>query len=150
MRHHLIRGLAIASLAMLLGASAPAFADGEMLYPALVYRAARYPATGKVLVLHPLAGTGDAVADAFSVRNYKTVTTPDEHDQANREGWSDSPLLALEAFERAAKEEADLAANAAYHAQRMTDKARAEFDAAQEAAAPGESAATPPRQSRTG
>ena len=108
--------------------------NGFEPYPAMVYRADRYPGTGKVLVLHPLAGTGDAVADAFSLRNYRTVLTPEAHDQANRDGWSDSPLEAVAAFEKAATAEADAAANAAYHAQRMTEKARTEFDAAQDAA----------------
>lgn len=108
--------------------------NGFEPYPAMVFKAARYPGTGKVLVLHPLAGTGDTVADAFSVRNYKTVDTPEAHAQANREGWADTPGEAVEAFEQAAKDEADLAANAAFHAKRMSAQAQQEFDAAQEAA----------------
>jgi hypothetical protein len=108
--------------------------DGIEPYPAMVYRAERYPGTGKVMCMHPLAGTGDAVVDAFSVRCYKEVRTPEAHDQANREGWSDDPLTAIKVFEKAATAEADAAANAAYHAKRMSEKAQREFDAAQETA----------------
>jgi hypothetical protein len=108
--------------------------DGFEPYPALVYKAHRFPGSGKVMCLHVMAGTGDAVADAFTAQCWREVKNAEEHDRANREGWSDGPKEAVEKFERAAQAEADAAAAAQFQARRMSDKAQAEFDAAQDAA----------------
>lgn len=108
--------------------------DGYEPYPKMLYKADRYPGSGKVMVAHPLAGTGDAVADAFSARCWLTVKSPEEHEAANRAGWCDTSSEALAAFERAATAEADAAANAAYHVRRMSEQAQQEFADAQDAA----------------
>lgn len=108
--------------------------DGYEPYPKMLYKAARYPGNGKVMVAHPLAGTGDAVADAFSASCWLTVYGPEEHERALRAGWTDTQQEAIEAFERAARAEADAAANAAYHVKRMSERSQAEFDAAQDEA----------------
>jgi hypothetical protein len=107
--------------------------NGFEPYPMVVYRADRYT-NGKVMCGHPLAGTGDEAAEAFARRCWRKVNSADEHAQAAREGWSDTPAEAVDVFEAAAKAEADAAANAAYHAARMSEKAQQEFAAAQEAA----------------
>jgi hypothetical protein len=108
--------------------------DGYEPYPKMLYKADRYPGSGKVMVAHPLAGTGDAVADAFSARCWRTVKSAEEHESAARVGWCDTPAEALAAFEKAARAEADAAANAAYQVKRMSEKSQREFDAAQDAA----------------
>jgi len=108
--------------------------DGYEPYPALVYKADRYPGNGKVMCMHPLVGTGDVVADAFSARCYKEVKNGEEHERAAREGWKNTQREAVEAFEKAATAEADAAANAAYHAARMSERAQQEFADAQDAA----------------
>jgi len=108
--------------------------DGFEPYPKMLYRADRYPGTGKVMVAHPLAGTGDAVADAFSTRCWRSVQSAEEHEQAGRAGWYDTPGEALQAFEKAETAKADAAANAAFHVERMSKKAQQEFADAQDAA----------------
>ena len=107
--------------------------DGYEAYPAMLYKADRY-VNGKVMCGHPLAGTGDPVADAFTVRCNRIVNGPEEHERAEREGWTNTPAEAIQAFEKAAKAEADIAANEAYKARRMSEQAEREFDAAQDAA----------------
>jgi hypothetical protein len=108
--------------------------DGYEPYPKMLYKADRYPGSGKVMVAHPLAGTGDAVADAFSTRCWHTVKDAEEHAAAGRAGWYDTPAEALEAFEKAETAKADAAANAAFHVKRMSEKAQQEFADAQDAA----------------
>lgn len=61
----------------------------------------------------------------------RVVQSEDEERRAKNEGWRDSPDAALAALKAEEDAIATAAAEAAYAAQRLTEKARAEFDQAQ-------------------
>lgn len=71
--------------------------------------------------------------EAFNRRNQRIVGSEEEHRRAMNEGWSKGPNEALEKFEAIEKEIGQAAAEAAYRAQHMSEKARAEFKAAESA-----------------
>lgn len=109
-------------------------ADGFEPYPRMVYKAHRRE-NGKVMCLDMAALYGEdmatvARAEAFNASCHKTVMSEEQYRLAKGQGWSDTPTEALELFERDAQSLATAAAEAAYQVQRMTDKARAEFETA--------------------
>lgn len=107
-------------------------ANGYEAYPAMLYRAQRY-SNGKVMCGHPGAATGDAEAMAFTNQCQCIVNDGEEHAKMRRAGWHDSPQEALDAFEQQERATADAAAEEQFRVQRMSDKAQAEFSAAQDA-----------------
>ena len=104
--------------------------DGFEQFPKMLYKADRWT-NGKAMVGHPGAATGLPEELAFSNRCQHTAHNGDEYIRARNAGWCDSPEEALEAFEEAQQSVAREAAEAKHKAVRMSEKANAEFDAAQ-------------------
>ncbi len=107
-------------------------ANGFEPYPAMVFRAQRF-SNGKVMCGHPGAATGDAEAMAFTHQCQFIVSTAEEHAKMHRAGWHDTPNAAIDAFERDERATANAAAEEQFRVKRMSDKAQAEFDTAQDA-----------------
>jgi hypothetical protein len=93
-------------------------------YPAMLYRAQEKQ--GRPVVSDP----EDA---AFSQRCQHVVANEQERILARGQGWYDTPMQALAAYEALQKAYADEAANTAYHAAHMSEKAQREYKAASEA-----------------
>lgn len=93
-------------------------------YPRMLYRALEVNGRGRI---------DDPSDEAFAQRCQLVVPNEVEHQRALRDGWSDGPREAIADYEAKQKAWADEAANAAWHAQRMTDKARKEFQQAEDA-----------------
>lgn len=93
-------------------------------YPMMLYRALEVNGRGRI---------DDPHDEAFAQRCQLTVPNEQAHQQALRDGWSDSPVGAIDAYEAKQKAWADEAANAAWHAQRMNEKSRKEFKEAEDA-----------------
>jgi hypothetical protein len=72
-------------------------------------------------------------AERFTASCQRVVNNEDEERIAIGQGWVRGQKEALERFDAEQWELSKLAANAAYHAQHMSDGAQAEFEAAQEA-----------------
>lgn len=115
-----------------LGGEAP---NGKEEYPKMLYMAHRY-SNGKVICGHIAAATGvdDPEAVAFNNKCQHTVYNGEQHAQMLNAGWCESPDEAIERFEAQEKAVADAAANAQFHARRMSPKALEEFERAQDAA----------------
>ena len=88
-------------------------ANGYEEFPKMMYRA-RERDNGKVMCGDPLAATGDAVGEAFS-------------------RWYDTPDLALAGYENDQKSMADIAAMRHFSDQRMSETAKIEAKAADDA-----------------
>lgn len=111
-----------------LGGMAP---NGPEEFPKMMFRAQRWPDSGKAMVGHPGAAVGDPQAMTFSNSCQRTVHDGDERDQAIRAGWFDQPDEALDGFEQEQRDIARATAEGKHGARRMSGKAEAEFDAAQ-------------------
>ena len=103
--------------------------NGIEPFPVMLYKA-HARSNGKVMCGDPLATVGDAEAEAFSRSCQLIVPSQDGLDRAYREGWSDSPENALEAYERAQIDIADTAAKRHFSDQRMSAQAQAEASVA--------------------
>ena len=113
-------------------------------YPRMLYKAALWPRSGKPAVTAPEVSpfgwlNADqyqqalAEAERFGSSCQRIVGDESEWLVAKGQGWCESPKVALEQFEREQQAIAAEAANAAFHAQRMTENARREFAAAEDA-----------------
>jgi hypothetical protein len=96
-------------------------------FPKMLYKAFKRD-NGKVQCLDPRD-------EDFSRRCYMTVQNDAELARAKGQGWREHPLEAIELFEQQERELAQAAAEAAFAAKRMSEKAQAEFKAAGEATA---------------
>ncbi|HYX82165.1 MAG TPA: hypothetical protein VE714_07220 [Gemmatimonadales bacterium] len=117
--------------------------DGYEPYPKMLYKAHTRD-NGKVQCMEPVPVpsqflTMEAYQHALAVHETFTrscqliVRSEAEHARATREGWRDSPTEAVAHVEALAREIADAAAEANFHAARMSDKAQREFKEANEA-----------------
>lgn len=97
------------------------------MFPKMVYRAIKKE-NGKVVC-------GDVNDEAIDRQCQKTVHSDDELIRAREMGWCESPGDALEAFEAKEREVADASARRLHSDQRMSEKARAEAAAADDATA---------------
>ncbi len=101
--------------------------DGFEPFPKMLYQAFKRD-NGKVQCMDPYD-------EDFSRRCYMTVNNEAELARAHGLGWSDTPQDALARFEQQEQELARAAAEAAFAAKRMSEKAQAELKAAEDATA---------------
>ncbi len=117
--------------------------DPNRLYPKMLYKAQPFR-NGKTLCFAPAVspfGWNDPnqyqqallEAETFTKSCQRLVKDEGEHAIAKGQGWCVTAAEALEQAEAEHKAISNAAAEAAFHAQRMTDKARAEFEAASDA-----------------
>lgn len=111
--------------------------DGYEPFPKMVYKAHQME-NGKVscydmAALYASDMNVVARADAFNRKCELTVHSPHELEKALAEGWRSSPKEALDYYESLQQDIAKAAAEAAYSVQRMSEKARREYQAADEA-----------------
>lgn len=110
-------------------------------YPRMIYKAVKKP-QGQVgcIDVPPNASHFDNIAhyeraclevEGFNRQCSKIVQSESEYLIAKGQGWSDDPKAALELYEHEEQAVAQAAAEAAFNARRMSDKAQREFDAAQ-------------------
>ena len=90
-------------------------------YPRMLYRAQEVQGRPSLVDPHD---------EAFAQKCQLIVPDESAHRRAAQDGWCDGPREALAAYEAKQKAWADEAANAAYHAQRMSKKAQLEYAAA--------------------
>ena len=107
-------------------------ANGYEEFPKMMYRA-RERDNGKVMCGDPLAATGEAVGEAFSRSCQTVVNDSDELDTSIKQGWYDTPDLALAGYENDQKSMADIAAMRHFSDQRMSETAKIEAKAADDA-----------------
>lgn len=112
-------------------------------YPKMLYRAQTYARTGQpsCLVAMPDPYIFDRpdmyerevlAVESFNRSCQRIVHDESEERIAKGQGWADGPTEALDLFERQQQDIGRAAAEAAFHAKRMTDKAQREFAAAGE------------------
>lgn len=112
-------------------------------YPKMLYKAVKLP-SGKVVCMpgepnpafYPDVNQFNfamAQHQAIEQSCYKTVHSDDEERTAKHDGWRESPKEAIEHFEALERDIAKAAAERAFSDQRMSEKARAEAKAADEA-----------------
>jgi hypothetical protein len=97
------------------------------MFPKMLYRAVKKE-NGKVVC-------GDAYDEAIDRQCQTTVQSEDELHRARELGWCESPQAALDAFEAKEREVADASARRLHSDQRLSEKARAEAAAADDATA---------------
>ena len=107
-------------------------ANGYEEFPKMVYQA-KARENGKVMCGDPLAATGDAIGEAFSRSCQMIVSDQDEMDRASKEGWYDTPDLALVGYEDTQKSMADVAAMRHFADQGMRPAAQSEAKLADDA-----------------
>lgn len=111
-------------------------------YPKMVYKAVKKE-NGKVVCMVPLpepvhfalqnaylAAVADA--EALNARCHKIVESEQQWMVAKGQGWCESPEAAIEQFEREEQALGNAAAEAAFAASRMSDKAQRDFNQVQE------------------
>lgn len=98
--------------------------NGYERYPKMLYKATERQ--GRAIV-------NDPWDESISAACQYTVQNESEHLRLKSQGWSDTPLEALDAWEAERKRWADEAANAAHHAARMSEPAQREYRQADEA-----------------
>lgn len=109
-------------------------------YPKMLYKAQK-TAQGKVLCLPPMPNVNAftsqaeylramAEAEALQQACVRVVESDTQERLAKGQGWSASPEEALAQFEQEEQALGNAAAEAAFAAQRMPEKARREFEAA--------------------
>jgi hypothetical protein len=106
--------------------------NGHEEFPKMMYRAMERD-NGKVMCGDPAAATGDAVGEAFSRSCQTVVNDQDEMDKSLKQGWHDTPDLALAGYEDNQESIADIAAMRHFSDQRMSETAQAEAKAADDA-----------------
>ncbi len=110
-------------------------AVGFEKYPQTVYMAYRAEHHGGKAMCRDISDlyTSDPVkqaqAIAFTAKCERVVRNEDEYQKAIKEGWRDTQEQALERLEAFHQDMAKAAAEAAYSVQRMSQKARDEYDA---------------------
>jgi hypothetical protein len=111
-------------------------------FPKMIYKAVK-TATGKVVCMPPLPQPvgflspneyfqAYAQAEAIQKQCFKLVDSDEALRVAKGQGWTESPDEAIAQFEREEQALGNAAAEAAFQAQRMSDKARIEFTRAQD------------------
>jgi hypothetical protein len=108
--------------------------DGYEPYPKMLYKAHRRE-NGKVMcmdldAIYAVDPAKQALADAFNRTCQRTVNSDGEHLRAKADGWCDSPDAALAVHEQLQQDIATAAAEANHSVRSMSEKARAEFAAA--------------------
>lgn len=112
-------------------------------YPKMLYKA-HEARTGKICCMAgPVSPFGwvnntdyeraVAEADTFTKSCQKIVHSESEENEANRQGWRETPDKALALAEGLQRDIATAAAEAAHAVQRMGEKARTEYEAAENA-----------------
>lgn len=112
-------------------------------YPKMLYKAQTWRSSGKALCFAPLVspygwsdpnqyGQAQLEADSFNTSCQRVVKSEGEHALAKGQGWCESPAEAMAQHEAEQAAIARAAAEAAFTSQRMSEKARAEFEAATE------------------
>jgi len=81
----------------------------------------------------PLAAVGDAVGEAFARSCQQIVQNQEELDKSVKQGWYDTPDLALAGYEDTQKSMADVAAMRHFADQRMSAVAQVEAKMADDA-----------------
>ena len=107
-------------------------ANGYEPFPKMVYQA-RARENGKVMCGDPLAAVGDAVGEAFARSCQQIVQNQEELDKSVKQGWYDTPDLAMAGYEVAQRSMADIAAMRHFTDQRMGQTAQAEAKVADDA-----------------
>lgn len=113
------------------------------MFPMMVYRAQKLP-SGKVVTAAPMPhqfGWKDPAeyqravdeAEAITKASQRIVKDETELRHAKNNGWRETQAAALEAFELEEQALGNAAAEAAYQVKRMSEKAQAEYRAADEA-----------------
>lgn len=109
------------------------------MFPKMVYRATERQ--GKAICIEPMPAPYDfdkpdqferacLAVETFNRSNQKIVGDESELAVAKNDGWRDSPTDAIAALLDRKRAIADAAAEVAFHAQRMSEQARAELSAA--------------------
>lgn len=107
-------------------------------FPRMLYKARQHPRTGQPSVMEPAVDPMTCKDDRefeqrcreldnWNAKGGRIAKSADEELVMKGQGWSNSPIEALALFEKEQQEIARLAAEAAFHAQRMSEKARAEL-----------------------
>lgn len=107
-------------------------------FPKMVYRAVK-KANGKVVCMEPPPpihlfkeqndyNVAVAQAEVLVRECHRVVHNEDQYLVAKGQGWTDDPKAAVEQFEREEQAVANAAAEAAYAVQKMSEKARSEFE----------------------
>ena len=107
-------------------------ANGYEPFPKMVYQA-RARENGKIMCGDPLAAVGDAVGEAFARSCQQIVQNQEELDKSVKQGWYDTPDLALAGYEDTQKSMADVAAMRHFTDQRMSAVAQVEAKMADDA-----------------
>lgn len=105
-------------------------------YPKMLYMAQQRP-DGRASVAEVddrIFGGHPGSAEAFTSRCQRIVRSEDELIRARGEGWRDTQAEAMERHESKARSIADVAAARHYEDRNMSEKARAEAQAADDAA----------------
>lgn len=103
-------------------------------WPKMLYQA-RKRDDGRIVCLDERAAVGDPIGEAWNRTTCLTVQSEDEYRRAKNQGWSDSPADAMAKAEALEQAIGNAAAEAAYAVQRMSAKAKAELQAANDATA---------------
>ena len=107
-------------------------ANGYEPFPKMVYQA-RARENGKIMCGDPLAAVGDAVGEAFARSCQQIVQNQEELDKSVKQGWYDTPDLAMAGYEMAQRSMADIAAMRHFADQRMSAPAQMEAKMADDA-----------------
>ena len=107
-------------------------ANGFEPFPTMLYKAFARD-NGKVMCGDPLAAVGDPVGEAFSRSCQLIVQSEYERDNAVRDGWSLSPDLAMDKYERDMRGIAEVTAQRHYADQGMSELAKIEAKQADDA-----------------
>ena len=107
-------------------------ANGYEAFPTMLYKAFARD-NGKVMCGDPLAAVGDAVGEAFARSCQQIVQNQEELDKLVKQGWYDTPDLALAGYEDTQKSMADVAAMRHFADQRMSAVAQVEAKMADDA-----------------
>ena len=107
-------------------------ANGYEPFPKMVYQA-RARENGKVMCGDPLAAVWDAVGESFARSCQQIVQNQEELDKSVKQGWYDTPDLAIAGYEVAQRSMADIAAMRHFTDQRMSEVAQAEAKLADDA-----------------
>ena len=105
--------------------------NGYEEFPKMMFRAQRWPDSGKVMCGHPGVAVGEPASVTFSNSCQRVVNNGDEYAQSKRAGWFEHPDEASAGFEVEQRDIARATAEAKYGARKMSELAEREFDVAQ-------------------
>jgi hypothetical protein len=97
-------------------------------FPKMMYRA-QPNENGKVMCGDPSAAVGDALGEAFSKSCQLIVNDQDDMDKSVKQGWYNTPDLALVGYEDDQKSMADIAAMRHFSDKAMSQLAQSEAKA---------------------